>query len=167
MEFARATALIGRTTAENLSHRGKVQVYLIAHSLAKIAARAIFHHHLCNFRAKKIFWLQGSFLWLALCYYRQRSLKIFSTPCGCRKNVTDAPMRDRSEPLPASTDLLLNLPCFEISRVYLGRFCIGFAAPVAFRSRAFWIEDCACLSPLLLLSLLIPGYKSSPRSKKR
>jgi hypothetical protein len=45
------------------------------------------HHHLCNFRAQKIFSSQVASLRLRLCYYRQRSLKIFSTPCGCRKKL--------------------------------------------------------------------------------
>jgi hypothetical protein len=37
----------------------------------------IFHQHLCNFRATKIFSAQLASLRLFLCYYRQRSLKIF------------------------------------------------------------------------------------------
>src|SRR5580692_6448636 len=46
-----------------------------------------------------------------LCYYRQRSLKFFSAPCGCRKNLTKTPLPDRAESFPAFTDLPLNSPC--------------------------------------------------------
>jgi hypothetical protein len=46
-----------------------------------------FHQRLCNFGAQKIFSTEVASLRLRLCYYRQRSLKIFSTPCGCRKKL--------------------------------------------------------------------------------
>jgi hypothetical protein len=66
--------------------RGKFQVYLIASTLAKTAPRALFSPPSVQFRAQKIFCSQVASLRLSLCYYRQRSLKIFSTPCGSRKN---------------------------------------------------------------------------------
>jgi hypothetical protein len=46
-----------------------------------------FHQHRCNFGLRKIFCSQVAFLPLSVCYYRQRSLKIFSTPCGSRKKL--------------------------------------------------------------------------------
>jgi hypothetical protein len=62
--------------------------YIPSHLRSQKSRRArFFHHHRCNFRAKKIFSSQVASLRLRLCYYRQRSLKIFSTPCGSRKKL--------------------------------------------------------------------------------
>ena len=72
--------------------------------------RTFFTTTCATFARRKFFSSQLASLRLLLCYYRQRSLKIFSTPCGSRKNLTEASMRDRSEPLPASTDLIPNSP---------------------------------------------------------
>jgi hypothetical protein len=42
-----------------------------------------------TFVRAKFFCSDVASLRLRLCYYRQRSLKIFSTPCGCRKEFFD------------------------------------------------------------------------------
>jgi hypothetical protein len=53
----------------------------------KSRAPRVFHHCLCNFSGIEIFSPRARALTSRLCYYRQRSLKIFFDACGSRKKL--------------------------------------------------------------------------------
>ena len=142
---------VGRATAHNRLIRGKFRVYRIALCPRKIQGfRAIFTTPCATFPRDEFSRRKCVSMLSRLCYYRQRSTKIFSTPRGCRNNTTEAPMRDRSEQLPASTDPDPDLALFHLRGS--ARAFPYFQVRGRFRTQAFVKKDFACLSPLPLLS---------------